>query len=255
MTILIQSFAKWKTIRSQFPPNIKIGFVPTMGNLHVGHMSLCARSQLENEVTVVSIFVNPTQFNDANDLEKYPRSLDADVALLSEQKVDYCLLPDASEMYADDYAYQVSEHQFSSMLEGPLRPGHFTGVLTIVMKLLLGVGCHKAYFGEKDFQQYRLISGMVKSFFMDCEVIFCPTIREASGLPFSSRNSRLSETEKAIAAQFAIVFNQKHLPLEELRQQLQPLPIHIDYLTEFDKRRFIAVRIGAIRILDNYASI
>lgn len=251
MPLLIDSFAEWKQLKKSFVGK-KIGFVPTMGHLHQGHLSLCAKSQSENDITVVSIFVNPTQFNDAQDLALYPRTLEADMALLEQQGVDYCLVPDANELYADNYHYQISETTLSQTLEGPLRPGHFTGVLTIVMKLLLGVGCQKAYFGEKDFQQYQLISGMAKSFLMDCEIVLCPSIRELGGLPFSSRNSRLSVEERALANKFSAIFLQKQLSLDEIQRKLEEENIRIDYLTEVDNRRFVAVRIGPIRILDNY---
>ena len=250
---VFESFYEWKAFKKAHLQHLNIGFVPTMGNLHQGHLSLCQISQSQNDVTVVSIFVNPTQFNDAKDFEFYPRTLEHDLALLENQGVDYCILPRQQEIYADDYSYQISEKNVSSILEGAFRPGHFTGMLTVVMKLLLGVAPSKAYFGEKDYQQYVLVKGMVESFLMDCEIIPCPIVRESSQLPFSSRNSRLSLEERVIADKVASIFNSRTLSIEEIQQQLLVLDVKIDYLEEQFDRRLMAVRIGAIRLLDNYA--
>ena len=250
---IINSIREWKTLHAQALANMSIGFVPTMGNLHQGHLSLCHASLQHHDVTVASIFINPTQFNDLNDLVNYPRTLDADLALLESIGVDYCLVLSEDEMYQDKFQYRVSEHHFSEMMEGACRPGHFSGVLTIVLKLLLGVSPNRVYMGEKDYQQYLLIDGMVKAFFLDCEIVPCSTVREVSGLPFSSRNSRLSIEEKRLAEKFANCFLQPKLSLGEIQQQIEALGIVIDYLVEDKGRRWIAVRIGAIRILDNYS--
>jgi pantoate--beta-alanine ligase len=253
MLKVINSIQEWKQIKASQLINQTIGFVPTMGNLHVGHLSLCKKSASENNVTVMTIYVNPTQFNDKNDLQKYPRTLEMDLTLLRETKfVDYCLILTDEEVYADDYVYQVSELYLSQMMEGIFRPGHFTGMLTVVLKLLIGVAPNRAYFGEKDYQQYRLIDGMKKAFFLDCDIIACPTVREESGLPFSSRNSRLSEEEKQKANVFSSIFLKKYQSCEEILQQLQQQNIGVDYSQEIEGRRFIAVRIGDIRLLDNY---
>jgi pantoate--beta-alanine ligase len=252
-TKVIESIREWKTCLSQELANMSIGFVPTMGNLHQGHLSLCHASLQNEDITVVSIFVNPTQFNDSNDLAKYPRTLDADLALLESIGVDYCLVLSEEEMYQDKFQYRVSEHHLSETMEGAYRPGHFTGVLTVVLKLLLGVSPNRVYMGEKDYQQYLLIDGMVKAFFLDCEIVPCLSIREDSGLPFSSRNSRLSIAEKELADQFAQRFLQSNLSLVEVQQQIQELGVAIDYLLEDKGRRWVAVRIGPIRILDNYS--
>ncbi|NDH09187.1 MAG: pantoate--beta-alanine ligase [Gammaproteobacteria bacterium] len=253
MTLVIESMALWQTTRKETLAGQSIGFVPTMGNLHRGHLSLCRQSMADNNVTVLSIFVNPTQFNDPTDLAKYPRTFDQDLELLNQLGVDYCLILSEAEMYADDFRYQVSEHQLANILEGPIRPGHFTGMLTIVLKLLIGVGPKRAYFGEKDYQQYLLVDGMVKSFFLDCEIVACPIIREDSMLPFSSRNARLSDKARLLADQFANCFNQKSLALTEIEKALKALDIEIDYLYEDEKRRIAAVRIEGVRLLDNYA--
>lgn len=250
---VVHTLREWKQIQSEELRTLSIGFVPTMGNLHQGHISLCHASLQNHDRTVVSIFVNPTQFNDIHDLEKYPRTLDADLALLELNGIDYCLVLSEDELYHDDFQYRVTEHDFSQNMEGAFRPGHFTGVLTIVLKLLLGVSPQKVYMGEKDYQQYLLIDGMVKAFFLNCEIVPCQTIREPSGLPYSSRNSRLSIEEKKLADQFAHCFLQSHRLLLDIRKDIEALGIGIDYLLEEKGRRWVAVRIGSIRILDNYA--
>jgi len=253
MTLVIESMALWQSIRKETLANQSIGFIPTMGNIHRGHLSLCRKSMADNDVTVLSIFVNPTQFNDTRDFTTYPKTLAQDLEQINHLGVDYCLVLSEAEMYADDFRYQVSEHQLANTLEGPLRPGHFTGMLTIVLKLLIGVGAQRAYFGEKDYQQYLLVEGMVKSFFLNCEIIACPIIREESMLPLSSRNSRLNANARLLADKFAHYFNQKHLTLAEIEQALNALPIEIDYLYEDQHRRIAAVRVDGVRLLDNYA--
>lgn len=253
MIKILHSIEAWKAVKSKELHQQSIGFVPTMGNLHQGHLSLCEQSIKHHDVTVVSIFVNPTQFNDQQDLQNYPRTLDADLSLLSKLGVDYCLVLSDDEMYADGFRYRVSECDFSEKMEGAFRPGHFTGVLTIVLKLILALLPHSVYMGEKDYQQYTLIDGMVKAFFLDCKIVPCATIRESSGLPFSSRNSRLSPDEKRLADEFARCFLHVEHDLQTIQKNIEALGIHIDYLLEDCGRRWVAVRIGPIRILDNYA--
>src|SRR5690242_12141360 len=144
--------------RRQARAGITLGVVPTMGALHEGHISLVRRSRAENDRTLVSIFVNPTQFDDPSDLAKYPRTLEQDLALLRAEGTDVVLLPRASDLYPDGYRYRVSENQLSTLLEGAHRPGHFDGVLTVVLKLLMIASADRAYFGEKDWQQLSLVS-------------------------------------------------------------------------------------------------
>lgn len=254
MVLMLDSISAWKELKTSKLKGQSIGFIPTMGNLHLGHLSLCKQSIQDNDVTVVSIYVNPTQFNDPNDLAKYPKTLEQDLDLLAGlKKVDYCLVLNDTEMYADDYNYRVSEHALSNELEGEFRPGHFTGMLTVVIKLLLAVNPTRAYFGEKDYQQYQLIQGMKHAFFMDCEIVPCPIVRETSGLPFSSRNSRLSGEQRMLADEFSSVFLQKHLSTDDIKEKLIKLGLEIDYLADKKQRRFVAVRIGGVRLLDNYA--
>ena len=168
-----------------------VGFVPTMGALHAGHRSLLERARAENDAVVLSIFVNPAQFNDPGDLERYPRTLEEDLALAGTL-VDHVLVPDPRDMYPDGYQYRVSEHGLSATLEGAHRPGHFDGVLTVVLKLLNLVRPDRAYFGEKDRQQLELVQGMVRAFHLGVAIVPCPTVRDPDGLAQSSRNRRLS---------------------------------------------------------------
>lgn len=174
----------------------KVGLVPTMGALHAGHASLVKRSVNENEVTVVSVFVNPTQFNDKNDLVKYPRTLDADCKLLEACGATYAFAPSVEEMYPEPDTRQFSYAPLDTVMEGAFRPGHFNGVCQIVSKLFEAVEPHRAYFGEKDFQQLAIIREMVRQMQFDLEIVGCPIVREEDGLALSSRNARLSAEER-----------------------------------------------------------
>lgn len=174
----------------------KVGLVPTMGALHAGHASLVKHSVNENEVTVVSVFVNPTQFNDKNDLVKYPRTLDADCKLLKACGATYAFAPSVEEMYPEPDTRQFSYAPLDTVMEGAFRPGHFNGVCKIVSKLFEAVKPHRAYFGEKDFQQLAIIREMVRQMQFDLEIVGCPIVREEDGLALSSRNARLSAEER-----------------------------------------------------------
>ena len=174
----------------------KIGLVPTMGALHEGHASLVRRAVAENEVVVVSDFVNPTQFNDKNDLLKYPRTLEADCELLEKEGAAYVFAPSVEEVYPEPDTRQFSYAPLDTVMEGKYRPGHFNGVCQIVSKLFMMVEPDNAYFGEKDFQQLAIIREMVKQMNFPLEIVGCPIVREADGLALSSRNARLSEEER-----------------------------------------------------------
>ena len=174
----------------------KVGLVPTMGALHAAHASLVKRSVNENEVTVVSVFVNTTQFNDKNDLVKYPRTLDADCKLLEACGATYAFAPSVEEMYPEPDTRQFSYAPLDTVMEGAFRPGHFNGVCQIVSKLFEAVKPHRAYFGEKDFQQLAIIREMVRQMQFDLEIVGCPIVREEDGLALSSRNARLSAEER-----------------------------------------------------------
>jgi pantoate--beta-alanine ligase len=243
---------EWIGFRKSLSPELTLGFAPTMGNLHAGHASLFLASHKENNYTVSSLFVNPTQFNQADDFTHYPRSLDADLQLMEASGVDFCILPHNQAMYPDQYNYQVHEQNLCQLMEGKHRPGHFNGVLTVVMKLLNLVKPQRAYFGEKDYQQYLLIREMVAAFFMDVDIIACPIIREPSGLAYSSRNNRLNPEQKAIAEIFAQLFQQKEKNCAQIHAELSAKNIAVEYIEEYEHRRFAAVQIGAIRLIDNY---
>ena len=188
----------------------KVGLVPTMGALHAGHASLVKRSVNENEVTVVSVFVNPTQFNDKNDLVKYPRTLDADCKLLEACGATYAFAPSVEEMYPEPDTRQFSYAPLDTVMEGAFRPGHFNGVCQIVSKLFEAVKPHRAYFGEKDFQQLAIIREMVRQMQFDLEIVGCPIVREEDGLALSSRNARLSAEERENALKISqTLFNSR----------------------------------------------
>ncbi|WP_073401133.1 pantoate--beta-alanine ligase [Bacteroides luti] len=176
-----------------------VGLVPTMGALHAGHASLVKRCVKENDVTVVSVFVNPTQFNDKNDLIKYPRTLDADCKLLEANGCSFVFAPSVEEMYPQPDTRQFSFAPLDTVMEGAFRPGHFNGVAQIVSKLFYAVKPNRAYFGEKDFQQLAIIREMTKQLNLDIEIVGCPIVREVDGLALSSRNSLLSAEEREIA--------------------------------------------------------
>ena len=173
-----------------------IGFVPTMGALHQGHASLVKRSVEENDVTAVSVFVNPTQFNDKNDLKNYPRNLQADCELLQSIGADIVFAPEVEEMYPEPDTRTFSFAPLDTVMEGGCRPGHFNGVAQIVSKLFYSVEPDKAYFGEKDFQQLAIIREMVKQLEIPVKIIGCPIVRESDGLALSSRNMLLSDEER-----------------------------------------------------------
>ena len=219
-----------------------LGFVPTMGALHDGHISLTKRSQQENQRTLVSIFINPTQFNDPKDFESYPQTLQQDLEKL--QHVDYVLAPNAAQMYPNGYHYKVTEDEVSKILEGAHRPGHFDGMLTVVLKLLNLAQAQKAYFGEKDFQQLELVKGLTTEFFLDTEIVACPTQREANGLAMSSRNQRLKDLNKAA------IFPQllKH---PNAKEELEKLGFEVDYVENWRGRTLGAVKLDNVRLIDN----
>ena len=177
-----------------------IGLVPTMGALHNGHASLVRRSVEENAFTVVSIFLNPTQFNDKSDLEKYPRTLDADCSLLEECGAQLAFAPSVEEIYPEPDKRQFSYPPTDTVMEGAFRPGHFNGVCQIVSKLFDYVKPDRAYFGEKDYQQIAVIRRMVDDLGLDLKIVPCPVVREESGLAMSSRNTLLTDDERKLAA-------------------------------------------------------
>ncbi|MBO9666679.1 MAG: pantoate--beta-alanine ligase [Bdellovibrio sp.] len=228
----------------------QVGFVPTMGALHSGHEELIKRARSENDVVVLSIFVNPTQFDDAADFEKYPATWEQDLEMAKANNVDAILYPRYPEMYPDNYRYKVTEKEYSNLLDGAHRPGHFDGVLSVVMKLFNIVAPQKAYFGEKDFQQMTLIKGMVESFFMPIEVVPVATVRESDGLAKSSRNMRLTPTEREQAPLiYKTITTAK--TAEDAAKSLSAAGFKVDYVTDIGNRRYVAAHLGAVRLIDN----
>ena len=249
--IAVKSVKQWRTLRAggRFAGK-SLGFVPTMGALHEGHLSLLRRARRENGLTAVSVFVNPAQFNDKEDLARYPRTLAADAELLKAGGADFLLVPAASEIYPDGYRYRVSENEESRALCGAHRPGHFDGVLTVVLKLLNLVKPDRAYFGEKDYQQYRLVRGMAEALFLDVKIVPCPIAREPDGLAMSSRNLLLGEEERAIAPALNMVLT-SGAPLSRMKKALAKLGFEPDYVEERWGRRLAAAKLGKVRLIDN----
>lgn len=188
-----------ETLLAERAKGMSIGLVPTMGALHEGHASLVRRSVSENDITVVSIFLNPTQFNDPKDLERYPRTLESDCAILEECGAQIAFAPSVNEIYPEPDTRRFSYPPTDSVMEGARRPGHFNGVCQIVSKLFMITDPDRAYFGEKDYQQIAVIRRMVEDLKFRVDIIPCPVIREADGLAMSSRNTLLAPDEKAIA--------------------------------------------------------
>jgi len=199
--IQIKTIKEIKSLISEYKQANKIiGFVPTMGALHEGHLSLIRESKKQCEITVVSIFVNPTQFNDKSDLEKYPRTLEADLALLNDLECDIVFTPDVDEMYPEEDTRNFDFGFLETVMEGANRPGHFNGVAQIVSKLFDIVEPDFAFFGKKDFQQVAIINSLVEKYNYNVKIIACPIKRENSGLAMSSRNERLNEKDRDEAA-------------------------------------------------------
>ncbi|MCC8146981.1 MAG: pantoate--beta-alanine ligase [Bacteroidales bacterium] len=194
---VIHTIKELQSILNRYSSQSKsIGFVPTMGALHAGHMELVKRSVAENDISVVSIFVNPTQFNDKNDLIKYPRTLEADYKLLEEAGNSYVFVPSEEEIYPEPDVRQFGFGPLETVMEGKFRPGHFNGVAQVVSRLLDIVKPDNAYFGEKDFQQLAIVRELVKQLNLNVQIVACPIIREKDGLAMSSRNTRLNENQR-----------------------------------------------------------
>ena len=247
---LHSDLAAWRAVRAgaEFA-GCRVGFVPTMGALHAGHRALLERARAENDRVVLSIFVNPTQFNDPADLANYPRPLAADLALADGLATDV-LLPPPDELYADGYRYRVTENSLSRELEGAHRPGHFDGVLTVVLKLLNLVQPHRAYFGEKDRQQLDLVRGMAEALFLTGEIVACPTVREPDGLARSSRNVRLSPAGRAHAAHFPRILRSA-ADASQAAAELEAAGFGVDYVEDRAGVRLGAVRTESVRLIDN----
>ncbi len=255
-----KSFQIW---RSQIG-NQSIGFVPTMGALHSGHLSLVSKAQAENDLGVVSLFVNPTQFGRNEDFKTYPRTLKKDLKVLGESKVNAVFVPQSvSEIYPEGFRQVgvIPRKNLSNILEGKFRPDFFLGVATVVLKLFEIVRPHRAYFGEKDFQQIRVVEALVEDFFLPVQIRRCPTRREPSGLAMSSRNEYLSAMDRQAAAALYQVIS-KEAKISTARRKLRQLGFQIDYLEAWEAnllrrkattpcRWLVAVRFKGVRLIDN----
>jgi pantoate--beta-alanine ligase len=253
-----------------------VGFVPTMGALHEGHMSLVRAAMAECQPVIASIFVNPTQFAPGEDLQKYPRTFDADRRRLEEAGVGYLFAPEPGEMYPQGFRTWVNVEGLSDRIEGRVRPGHFRGVTTVVLKLLEIVQPRKAFFGRKDAQQARFIQQMARDLHLDSEIIVCPIVREADGLAMSSRNAYLSPDERRAATVLHRALDAARLAIERgerdalglsaaMREIIRSEPLaQPDYVELVDAETLepvtrlrstclalLAARFGATRLIDN----
>lgn len=247
---LCHTLSEWRALRGSADwATRRIGLVPTMGALHPGHEALLARARAENERVVLSVFVNPTQFNDPKDLERYPRTLAADIAL-ARRHVDAVIAPTPEEFYPDNYRYRVTENALSTRWEGAHRPGHFDGVLTVVLKLFNLVQPQRAYFGEKDWQQLQLVRGMTNALLLPIEVVACPTVRDADGLALSSRNQRLSPNARERAAAFPRLLRTAP-DAAAAAAALRAEGFEVDYVDDHGGVRLAAIRLEGVRLIDN----
>lgn len=257
--------------------NKTVGFVPTMGALHEGHLALVNEARQMCDVVIVSIFVNPTQFNEQTDFDKYPRDLTADAALLTEYQVDYIFAPDAGEIYGENFSTYVYVENLTETLEGAVRPGHFRGVATIVTILFNTIRPDFAFFGQKDAQQVAVIKRLTRDLGFDTEIVVVPIVREESGLAMSSRNTRLSAEEKAAAsviykalraAKILVKEGERNATriIETIQATIGGEPLaQIDYISVVDNETLapverigeeavliaVAVRFGETRLIDN----
>jgi pantoate--beta-alanine ligase len=255
--------------------NLSIGFVPTMGALHEGHISLINKSKSANSLTVCSIFVNPTQFNNPLDFEKYPITIESDISMLEEAECDALFLPSTNEIYPEDFVkihYEIG--YLETILEGKYRPGHFQGVCMVVERLLRIIPCNKLYLGQKDYQQCMIIDKMISLRNLDVELIIAPTVRESDGLAMSSRNRRLSfEERKKATVIFEALLKMKsqirdeafHMILSEANEMITEKGFEVDYIALTDSGlvslekadqtngvvALIAATINNIRLIDN----
>ena len=253
-----------------------IGFIPTMGALHKGHLSLVSKAVKENEIVIVSIFVNPTQFNDKTDLKNYPRTPEADIKLLEESGVSYIFMPSEQEIYPEPDTRVFDFGLLDKVMEGEHRPGHFNGVAQIVSKLFKVIEPHRAYFGQKDFQQLTIIRSLVKQLNLNIEIVACPILRESDGLAMSSRNLLLTPDKRKSAPNINKTLSEARKKVNELSvkdlicwvvKSINDDPnLIVEYFTLVDSETLqpvsnwddsksiigcIVVKAGQIRLIDN----
>lgn len=257
-----------------------IGFVPTMGALHEGHLSLVRVSKAENDITVASIFVNPMQFGPSEDYNQYPRDIEGDLEKLEKEGIDVLFLPDKGHIYPENFSTTVEVSGLSERLCGAFRPGHFRGVATVVTKLFNIVSPKRAYFGQKDYQQTVIIKRLVTDLNMDIDIVVCPTIREEDGLAMSSRNLYLNERERAAAPILYRALREGYkaiksgiIETEKIKRLMlqvigsEPLVSEVQYLSIYDPESLEeldrveneaiiagAIKIGNTRLIDNIST-
>ena len=245
---LIKDLDDWDETRSGMTGTV--GLVPTMGALHDGHLSLIDSSCRDNDHTVVTVFVNGPQFNDESDLEAYPRDLARDAVAAEGAGASVVLAPTHDALYPDGYRYRVTELQSSRIMEGAHRPGHFDGMLTVVLKLINLVRPDRAYFGEKDWQQLQLVRDMAAAFFLPTHIVACRIIREVDGLAMSSRNIHLTDDQRKLAPELHRTLASKW-SADEMTRHLASTGFEVDYVERRDGRVLGAVRLGKVRLIDN----
>jgi len=271
---VIQSISEWKTIRPTLQGRVSL--IPTMGFLHEGHLSLVRRARKESDVVIVWIFVNPKQFGPKEDFDKYPRNRERDLELLRPERVDYVFAPTVEEVYPPGFQTTVAVEMLSKPLEGALRPGHFSGVATVVAKMLCLTQPHTAYFGQKDGQQCLVVSRMVQDLGILTEIVVCPTVRDADGLALSSRNVYLNPEERAVAPLIYQALEKVRAAVADGEREAEPLRgmmravlarsplLSLQYASIADAKTLeectrlngpamasIAVRLGQTRLIDN----
>ncbi|MEQ8424178.1 MAG: pantoate--beta-alanine ligase [Cyclobacteriaceae bacterium] len=263
-------------LRKKSGANVSVGLVPTMGALHEGHLALIRSCKAENELTVCTIYVNPTQFNNPSDLDNYPRTVEKDTALLIQAGVDILFMPPNSEMYSSQQSLSIDFGTLDKVLEGKFRPGHFSGVALVVSKLFNIIQPTRAYFGQKDYQQFQIISSLKEELKFDIDLRSVPIVREVSGLALSSRNQRLTDEEKKSAlllfeslshakreildgADFVSVKREIEAKFDKLGATLEYFELaHKNTLQPFDRSSslkdailLIAAFVGDVRLIDN----
>lgn len=272
---LVHTLQEMQALSQNWQQDKTIGFVPTMGFLHEGHLSLVEASTLQCDTTIVSIFINPSQFGANEDLSSYPRNMERDLQLLSSYKVDYVFIPTAEDIYPQPYRTWVNVEGISEVLCGASRPGHFRGVATVVLKLVNLVNPDLMFMGEKDFQQVAVLKTMLSDLNLHCKIVPCPIIREADGLAMSSRNTYLiGETRQQALCLSKAIHKAKQLYSQGIRdtkillQAASKIIVdhnaEIDYIqfvhpdtllpveiADADTRMILAVKVGKTRLIDN----
>lgn len=251
--IVIESISELVHWRKSLPSQNTVGFVPTMGALHEGHLKLIRNCQDECDVTVVSIFVNRKQFNQASDFEAYPKNLEVDLNTLKNSlKIQPTVVfaPQESDIFPQSDQFLVTESDLSLILEGKHRPGHFNGMLTIVLKLLNISQPHRLYMGLKDLQQYLLVKNMIESLFLQIKIVGVETERETTGLAMSSRNSRLTREQRVNASILYKSLSETNSPVVA-KEILEKSGFEVEYMSELAGRKVAAVWFHGVRLIDN----